>query len=48
MPSVLTGREPGQSRPALHGRLGRRRLGLDRPRPVRAQHAAAASTWSTS
>ena len=32
-------RQPRQPRPDLPGRLGRRRLGLDRPRPVRARHA---------
>jgi 2-oxoglutarate ferredoxin oxidoreductase subunit beta len=33
-------RQPGQPRPAVPGRVGRRRLGLDRPRPVRPRHAA--------
>ena len=41
-------RQPGQPRPDLPRRLRRRRLGLDRPRPVRARRCAAASTWSTS
>ena len=31
-------RQPRQPRPDLSRRLGRRRLGLDRPRPVRALH----------
>ena len=40
MPSVLTGRQPRQPRPALPRRLRRRRFGLDRHRPVRARDAA--------
>ena len=41
-------RQPRQPRAALPRRLRRRRLGLDRPRPVRARHAPRRATWSTS
>ena len=41
-------RDPRQPRPHLPRRVGRRRLGVDRPRPVRARACGAASTWSTS
>ena len=40
MPSRADRRQPRQPRPDLSRRLGRRRLGLDRPRPVRALHPA--------
>ena len=39
MPSVLTGANLANRDLHLPGRLGRRRLGLDRPGAVRAQHA---------
>ena len=39
MPSRPHRRQPRQPRPDLPRRLRRRRLGLDRPRPVRARHA---------
>ena len=38
MPAIATGAQRGQPPPALHRRLGRRRLALDRPRPARARH----------
>ena len=39
MPSVLTGANARQPRPDLSGRVRRRRLGVDRARPVRARDA---------
>ena len=41
-------RQSRQPRPDLSRRVGRRRLRLDRPRPVRALRCGAASTWSIS
>ena len=40
MPSVLTGANLANRDLHLPGRVGRRRFGLDRPRPVRPRHAA--------
>ena len=48
MPSGADRRQPGQPRPAVPRRLGRRRLGLDRPRASSRTRCAAACAWSTS